>query len=139
MPKGTIKPDVRLFFYGWIDENEATPFVMTGDANRMSIVSTLDGVVEISPTKLCNMLNVQKDEGKVPLFRLAVVDPDAEVQQKALEDSMKEKEKSPELDLKKEEKDKGSKPEPTASTPTPSAVMGEYAQSKEFLDKVEKA
>lgn len=106
MPKGTIKADVMLRLEGWVAENEAPVMDLASGADDIPVGSGMSGAIEVSATRFYQLMKEQKANGRLPLFRLQIIDPDAQAKQAELDKQKKEDEKSPKLDLGKKKGDK---------------------------------
>lgn len=98
MSKGTMKPDVMLRLEGWVKEEEAPTLTLVGP-KELPIGTGIPGSLEMSPTRLFQIMREQKEGGKLPVFRMMVIDPDAEVKREELKKQQEEDKKSPKLDL----------------------------------------
>lgn len=110
MPKGNIKADILLRLDGWVNETEPPVLNLVGSESELPVETTLTGTIEVSATRFYQIMKAQKTNGKLPLLRLMVIDPDAEVKQAELKKQQEEDEKSPKLDLSKKKNDKPKKP-----------------------------
>jgi len=101
MPKGTIKADVMLSLDGWIDETEPPILSLVGSEDDLPVGTTIMGTIEVSATRFYQIMDAQKSGGKLPCLRLVVIDPDAKVVERKLEEARVAKENQAEFGLKK--------------------------------------
>lgn len=104
MPKGNIKADVLLRLDGWVKETEPPVLALVSSEDELAVSTAIVGTIEVSASRFYQLMKAQKVDGKLPLLRLVVIDPDAQMKQAELEKQKKEDKKSPKLDLTKKGK-----------------------------------
>lgn len=108
MAKGVIKTDIMLRLEGWTKESEAPTLTLVG-AKEMPVGSAIIGSMEVSASRFYQIMREQKEDGKLPVFRMMVIDPDAQAKQSELDKQKEKDKKSPKLDLSKKKDDKAGK------------------------------
>lgn len=127
MPKGNIKADVLLRLDGWVAETEAPLMNLASSADDIPVGSGLVGSIEVSATRFYQLMKEQKANGRLPLLRLQIIDPDAQVKQAELEKQKEKDKKSPKLDLKGKDDAKKDGKKPDAGKEANKQTNGEKA------------
>lgn len=73
MAKG-VKVKLAMKFVRWQDPDEKPPLIMSSVDNELCTGLVLKGTADMEVQELYDILKVQKEKGKKPLFVLEVVD-----------------------------------------------------------------
>lgn len=74
MKAHNIKADVTLGFRGWIDPNEIPILELAGNDDELNLSTVFNGKIELTATKIYEILRESKTNGRRPLLVMEILD-----------------------------------------------------------------